>query len=445
MYKNNKASSEKWLTVSALSKKLCCGVVVCLFIIGASTGFAAGLGKTEQLKVIELKGAELSSWLGDSIDSYSVGAVVNNRIVPIPFQFDEYNVNGEVYFPEAKAEIDGEPGLVDPEDRIVFMFTDAGPRKSKRMRADGKIVAEVKLTSFTGNDYYVYIVKGGRLQSEDVYVRYAAALGRVETDEYTLVMSKDNALNWESFTSRKYTGEQESPLDTMKLRLRTGISSPYPKWTFNNKHFIARPYVEKVGAVRAITQMEVTFYILKIPILKFDMQVIHAASSVTYTARVHLKWWQRITLWKPKLSISLDGNDLKGLVTKSSSNRGLISVVDGRMSEDEKVLRGSRYAEGDKWIWARSGQNFDLLSSFRFIGRELPLTFYLEDDADKKDRPERFQGQSPNTGFQIEEIPLTGFFGLTVDLFFSDDFGDGPGDGIHAGLTLRPRIKVTEM
>ena len=403
------------------------------------------MSEAEKLKVIEIRGDDIKSWLRESVGSYSVSAVVNNRLVPIPFQFDEYDVNGLVYFEESESEIDGMVNLIDVADRLLFMYVDAGPRKSDSMRAGGEIISEIEYTTESGEKRYVYVVKNSRLKSEDVYVRYAAALGRVETDDYILTMSKKNALNWDKFSYFKFSGTQESPIDTMKIRMRGGLVVPFPRVTLNNKNFVAKPYAEKVGAIRAVTQMKTKIYIFKIPVISFDIQAHFYKNRINYIARVQMKWWQRAALWEPKLTISLDGNDLQGLVIESSITPGMVAIVDGIESSDEVAMRRGLFGEGPKWIWARTGENLDLFAEFNFIDGELPLSFYFFDDRKKRDRPERFVGQSPNIGYQIERIPRKGFIGLDVGFYMSDNLREGSGEALYSSLTSRPNMLVREL
>ncbi|MBV1882141.1 MAG: hypothetical protein KUG82_10925 [Pseudomonadales bacterium] len=430
-------------------------LIVCLCLLEAGPLLAdgksvelistMGLSEAEKLRVVEIKGSDIKNWLNESVGSYSVSAVVDGHLVPIPYQFDEYDINGLVYFEESETEIDGRVNLVDEADRMLFMFADGGPRKLDAMRAGGRIIAEVEYLSAKGQKYYVYVVKNSRLKSEDVYVRYAAALGRVETDAYTLTMSKKNALNWKTFSYFDFTGEQESPIDTMKIRMGGGLVVPFPRVTLNNKNFVAKPYAEKAGPIRAVTQMKTTIYIFKIPVISFDIQAHFYANRLNYIARVQMKWWQRAALWNPKLTIAIDGNDLKGLEVMSSVKPGLVAKVDAVESDDEVEMQKTIFEDGPKWIWARTGKQLDLFADFNFIDGELPLSFYFFEHEKKRDRPERFAGQMPHVGYRIERIPREGFIGLEVGFYVSNNLGEGPGDKLYSDFTSPYDVKVQEI
>lgn len=222
----------------------------------------------EERQVIELKAERFQRWLGEDVQDYQLAAIKKGRFQPIPFQIDEVDINGDVFFEEMEVPIDGTQNIVDPNDRLLFMLRDAGPKRTNEL-PDGKPIAEIQVPLESGEQAYVYLLKGSRLSSDTMYVRYASELGRVETDYYTLTMSSENALNWDDFQYHGFSGPQSSPLDTLKLRLQGGLILPFPRFTWNNKNFVARPIVEKVGPIRATNYMRTTFYMFGVPLIPF--------------------------------------------------------------------------------------------------------------------------------------------------------------------------------
>src|SRR5690606_12358359 len=147
--------------------------------------------------VVSITPAELDVIRGHDTSPYSLAAVKDGALKPIPYQFDERTESGFIYMKnnpdKAKKEdpLVGKEGFFDGNDQLIFMMKDGGARKSSSMKADGELLAEIAVDNYKGEQRYVYLVKGARLQSEDYYVRFSAQLGRVETDYYALKVDPD--------------------------------------------------------------------------------------------------------------------------------------------------------------------------------------------------------------------------------------------------------------
>ena len=56
------------------------------------------LSEIDALKTIMIDGADLPNTTDRPIDQFSLAAIVDGSMEPIPFQIDEYNEGGAVYF-----------------------------------------------------------------------------------------------------------------------------------------------------------------------------------------------------------------------------------------------------------------------------------------------------------------------------------------------------------
>lgn len=398
---------------------------------------AKQLSNIEENKVIEIPGSKLEHLLNGYLRDLSLMAVKNGHLQPIPFQFDEYDEVGNVFFPDSGVPLVGEIGRLDATDRLLFLFSDAGAQKTNEMISDGEMVAEITLTNEAGGLLYVYVVKNSRLRSDTHHVRYSKDLNQVETDFYSITNNPKNALNWDDAQIFFFEGEQESPMDTMKLRLHSGLILPFPRIKLDNDNFIARPYDERVGPVRATTQFLVTLYLFKIRMVSFQIQVHYFPKSFTYAARANLPPFQRMALWKPQLMMSVDGNNLAGatIETPLVAEKGL---VDGNISHTEMKIMDQGIDYENTWIRVNTGLNLDAMAFFDYIEHlDIPVKVHLADSFTARDRPERFVGQGPNLGYRVTKIPRKGFLGIRVSLYV-DELWQGKGGEIAKRLRSQP-------
>ena len=129
-----------------------------------------GFSHFTYLYPVELRGEELGDLLGESLEQLSVVTIRDGKVIPIPFQFDEYDTKGWVYL-EGEGKIDGTLGILDKNDQLVFMYRDTGEHLSTAGETGLDIVKEVELER-DGNKRYIYIVKGSSQRSEVSYVTY---------------------------------------------------------------------------------------------------------------------------------------------------------------------------------------------------------------------------------------------------------------------------------
>jgi len=398
---------------------------MCALCISASNMASADntdLHIIDKQRVVEVLGSAMSNIVGESIEEFTLFSVKDDALVPVPFQFNEYDIEGYVYFKSSKIDVDGFISVLDDNDKLLFMLSDAGPQKTARHRSDGEIVEEITVQLSTGEERFVYLVKGSRLEPDTQYVRYSTELGQVETDQYSLRVDPDNALNWIKFDWDNFTGkDQGDPLDTMKIRIHAGVVTPLTKLSIGNRQMVAEPLEERPGPIRATTQYKITAIVLGIPFLTMNLQIHRSAYTITYDVRVEMPETRRRLLHNPTLSLSLDGNALYGATYRTALGPKAHAKVDGKVSAFEEQLVERGLNNEHNWIWLTSGKNFDIVAILDVPkDQHLPPGFFLKDDPEVVDKPERYVGQLPNIGYLIKDLPKKGFFFININLHFSD-------------------------
>ena len=399
------------------------------------------LSEIDALKTIMIDGADLPNTTDRPIDQFSLAAIVDGSMEPIPFQIDEYNEGGAVYFEGWDVPIAGTEGIFDKEDKLLFIYKDAGPRRQEHHQYDGKIIHEITLTNDSGHTRYVYLVSNSRLRSDEQYVRFSADEALVETDYYSISYNKENHTIWTDFSIVNYSGDH-NPFDSLKIRLDTGVITSLAKTRLNNEDTVAIPKAERIGPIRTTTQMELTFWFLKIPFIRLSLQQHHSPKSLLYDIRALLPAARRKMLADPKIYLSLEGNALYGTETRTALGPKKPGITDGVVEAIEQQHIDEGIDTEHNWIWATTLRNLDFVTFFDFIGQQSQkLSLHYMDDREAADPPERFVGQLPNVGYKIHSIPESGFFGFAVNVYLSNGYEGNP-DLFTDKLRRLPDISV---
>lgn len=419
------------------------GALALLFSVSSQASLKP-LTDIAAFQTIAVEGEDIPAALGEAIDTLSLAAVIDDEMEPIPFQIDEYNEGGAVYFEGWSVPIAGAQHILDKTDKLLFLQKDAGTRRLAEHRFDGQFVAEVALMGGDGVTRYVYLLKDSRLRSDEQYVRYSAEDGLVETDFYSLAYNQENHVVWDDFTIMNYSGD-ENPLDSLKLRLDAGLLTSFSTTTLNNDQIIAQPAGENIGPIRTTTQLDLTLWLFKVPMLQVSLQIHHYPKSVIYDARMVIPAVRRKLLVNPTLSMSLDGNNLLGTTVRTALGPKQAGIVDGEINDIEHQMIEASASAVNNWIWASTHRNLDILAFFEFLGETMePISTQYLDDKLMVDEPERFIGQLPNMGYRIENLPDDGFFGFATSIYISNGFKGEPEDFTQAIRTM-PELRVTQV
>jgi len=394
----------------------------------------------DAFKIITIEGEDAPGLLGLQLEQLSLAAMIDGVLEPIPYQIDQYNIGGAVYFEGWQVPMAGSSGLMDSTDKILFLFKDAGERYQGKLPHDGNILAEILTRDEQGTERFIYVMQNSRLRSDEQYVRYSAEQGLVETDFYSIHYNKDNHLIWDDFSYVKYVGER--PLDSLNLLLRGGILTSFAEVELDNEQLVAVPKGEIIGPIRTTTQLHFNVYFMAVPILDLSVQIHHGPKSLMYDVRGTIPELRRSLVADPTITMSIDANGLLGATVMTSAAPGLAGTVDGTIDEQEQAVIDAGLDPHNNWIWVSTKRNLDFLSYVDYLGDfDSGMSLLFEDSFEKSRPGELFPGQLPNTGYVIEEFPKQGFIGVVVSLLMSDGFVGSPNQFALRARSL-PEIEI---
>src|SRR5690606_23973843 len=128
--------------------------------------------------------------------SLSLARWQKDHFEPIPFQFDELNRLGLVYFDGQLAERDGKPEFFDGHDQLGFMWQDAGGEAPVTAQpTTGKRLADISVSLPGVGVRHVYLLTGDTARSNRRYVDQHLDTGVTQTPYYTLDVDPDNEID----------------------------------------------------------------------------------------------------------------------------------------------------------------------------------------------------------------------------------------------------------
>ena len=420
----------------------------CSIAIGAVAGLlapgpalASDLSAVDKARLAIVKGSDLGSLSEVSFADYSLMAVREGKLVPIPYQFDDMNDAGFPYVEGGNFKVQGAAGRLDPDDELVFMLKDGGEKADPGALsvAEGVAVAEIAARGKSGTRY-AYLFKGNTARSEISYANIDLKTGKVTTENWTLQMDPDNPLIWSDMSYKGFRGGK-SVLDTMKLRAKAKLG--FIGATVGNNLIPADLVAVKNGPVRSIGEADASIGILGINLLSAGADFIASANSMNAVALASIPGAASV-LSSLAIEISLDFNELEGLKTWSALGSSE-PVVAGQTADGTSKLSIDK---ASNWLAASHPGGFDVTAAAVFPP-ELDLTVNpLYKDAtqgDDEDAPERFPGSHPQVGYVLTDIPTGIEVALGIQLFFGDELLSGgyPGEVVDAlyqpvGIRVQP-------
>ena len=360
---------------------------------------------------------QLASIKGLEFKDYSLQVVSDNQLEPIPFQFDERNVQESVYVAGGGIAISGEEGIFDAEDELVFMLRDTGPALSQDAKAatQADIVAELKIThgSYTG---FAYVVKGSDARSSKDYANFDVEKSLFITDHWSMQASPDNLLVWTDFFYESAPANV-TMLDVMKLRV---IAKVFFTITLTNDNVVAKFKAVKNGPVRDIVQLKADIIVAGIPLINLDVGLEVTPHYLGIPAHAHIPL-AAAAIKSPKIMVSLDFANMPGAKSRSAIGEKREAIADLKMEDYEKKMAASRE---EPWLALNSQKGFDMLAfigSTKGDGIELS-GYYL--DTTEANKPERFPGTGPELGYVIDKLPAGDDINFRIDLIYTGGFWD---------------------
>ncbi|HVL01664.1 MAG TPA: hypothetical protein VM553_17720 [Dongiaceae bacterium] len=410
-------------------------------MVAAPASTLPPLSENEAYKPILIEGEDLPMALGLPLEELSLAAIVDDQMEPIPYQFDQYNEGGAPWFDGWEIPFAGTRGRLNPTDKLLFIYKDAGPRIAPGTPVDGTLLADIHLRGNDGQLRHVYLLRNSRLRSEEQYVRYSPELGQVETDFYSLRYQDVNHLLWEDLQFTDYVGER--PLDAMKLTVSGGVMLPQLRMNLTNDNMVATPAGALIGPIRTTTQAEFNVYFMGVHWVRFSMQIHHYPKSVIYDLRGVMPTALRQVAANPTVTMQVDAHNLLGAEVRTAGLPQRSGIVDGKTSEIEQAMLKAPLAPQQNWIWISSKRNLDILSFLDYAGNfNEPFSLVLEDDLQLQESGDLFPGRLPGAGYRIDHLPEGGSVAILASIYFSANFGADPA---KAALQLRTQPEMQVM
>ncbi len=162
--------------------------------------------KAEDKKVVRLPAPRMSYLVGHHFNRYQLTAFREGKWQLIPFQIEEFDLEGNLYFSELAVGSDGKVGVFDANDQLIFMLADAGDAADSAQLLDQKAVflgqaeeqanAEVIELSIRGHreDRFVYLWLVPNAKPVDPYVTYDLEGAQINTPFYELKSNPKNLI-----------------------------------------------------------------------------------------------------------------------------------------------------------------------------------------------------------------------------------------------------------
>lgn len=380
------------------------------------------LSAARQIEVCVIKGGQLEALLGSTYSNYSLLALTgNNSLTPIPFQFDDKNINGLIHVPGGKILVDGQVGVLESQDELAFMLTDTGQKASEQILAntEGQAVAEISVKVSNDRQQYVYLFKNNPNRSSKHYTHYDQASGLLTTDKFSQQFDPKTILIWEDYFYTDFA-ENRSLLDSAKIRIK--IKLGLMKATLNNTQLPNKIVGVKNGPVRSAIEMDASLAV-------FGQDIIAAGGNITATKNslhfaVEATTPKAAAFIRDKMVIeySYDFNNLEGMKFTSAlaSEEAFIAAGSGKAKPDLNSINLDH-----NWFSGSTGKGWDFIGFFQsneaFDGN-IQLLYKDRALGDKADKPERFPGSSPQIGYYIKGIPAGAKFRFGIDFYYASNF-----------------------
>lgn len=399
--------------------------VLTLALLLAATNSLA-LTKAEESRLVNVNGDQFPNLVGKELRRYALLSVSNGRLRAIPMQFVERTLEGFPYFStDTSVQPSGNPNTLDATDQLVFQLEDTGPRFSGRSMQ--RLYAEIEVQTSDG-PRYAYLADPGFLQNNRLLTKFDERSGIIGTDWYELEVDPNNMNIWKDFFFRGYTAtegkKKRTLLDTMKVKLSSGVFSKSNRITLDNRNLDTKIIEIRRGQVQTEVFARVHVEVAKVPFLTVLMYYVIQPRQTEIYAKFKIPLVAEAVAEEPSVSMAIDGNRLEGGKLWTSWGFDEPVITDGRMDNAEHALLARKVPNDNSWLLYDTEQGFSVLAGMEFRqGFDTPLKMIYKDSRRDEDLPERFIGQWPNVGFQLDNVPIGKEFFLKATLAFNDNIG----------------------
>ncbi|GEM_PF-3649338 len=377
------------------------------------------------IRVIVVKGSRFPDLKGKPLAALHLFRCEGTSLVSIPYQWDEKDGQNKFIF-------SGGPGTLSENDELVFRFSDGGER--------------CNLPDFHG--YEIAVRHAGEVKYFYLLCCPAPSIVR-ETEDYVSVSKNFNVKTqrYEMIFSDKYKivplefvyREKNREIHFMD-EVKTRIFLKFFRFfhiTKNETDFVTRKLGVIDGKVRGVLGMKnYTKMAFGIPAFPIYTAVEVYPDYVKFPVQIEIP----IVPDSFKIKLCNDFNNLIGWkVYSSCSKRGY--VVKGNPA-------GIEGYKCDGWKWfALSGRDFSFWV-LSLLPQNYPVKFgfYLQDDKNFLDPPERFPGEVPGIGWDIRSLrkieKKVRKISFTIYDLFAPPYHPGDEKLIIRDLLSEPDIKV---
>jgi hypothetical protein len=412
--------------MSLALKKLSVAFVFSLLSTSLFANDTSQMSPARHLEVTIITGKELPKLLNKSVEAYSVMAISDNEIKPIPFQFDDLNVKNLVHVPGGKIPAQGKVGIFEENDQLAFMYKDMGPKATveQLQGIEGNIVSELEISE-DGIQRYAYLIEGNSQRSDKRYAHYNFETGLVEAETFSLQVDPEHILVWEDWIVKGFKGTPSAPniLDTMKVRIKAKLG--FIKATLHNSIVPVNTLAVKNGPVRAVVEADATITILGINLAQGGLTTTFTAQTIEYPLFVFFPKAGNV-LSALSIDVTLDYVDFEG--SRYRTALGPKEPMITGTKEAKKLREKYRMDLENPWIAISTGKNWDMF--FFFFANEgfnptLDAVYYDDNAGDDANKPERYKGSNSELGPTITDIPFGSEGTLNFNLYFAPDLWQG--------------------
>ncbi len=393
-----------------------------------------------------LRARDYPALIGQSVAGMSLLAMHAGQLRPIPFQMDEFDSRGLIYVPgttlsnpllpefaQRTRKTDGETGIYDRSDELVFMFRDAGLEQASAAalaRLPGKIVGTLRLHRDGVAPRWVYVLQGTPLRSEADYVNVDLTAGTAQTTVADIGWDPASIGRLKLIAPRVGPSSGKNIIDGVYGEVSTGILQKNLRFSLNTSDNIRlQPIAVRDGPIRCVLLLKTRIIYAGLPIYHDFTNAAIYEQGASLMSRVQLDNLESskyfVGLVKdPRFEVSvdfanLDDAEMRWQILHNQSGQ---AIIDGNMSATEQRMN-SVEMPGD-WIWldSRRGWQFfmsntasmepDGLLHELLYGMNIRMVY--EDGANFLRKGERIPGASPRFGVRVSGMPQAASAFLTT-------------------------------
>ncbi len=373
--------------------------VFAVWLVGRAV--AAPLPPVRFADIVQLDGGKVAALLG-APETQLAAFACHASCAPIPWQLDERDAAGRLVLdrgPEPNS--DAPPGVLDANDLILFMASDAGERLAApaALPRDAIAAVEVELTDpRTAGHGWVYLLRFTRPapRSPLSYVHYDPVSDHIQGKRVALGFARGTPRYLALVDAAGHPGD--NLLDRMKIRARARFLWGLISFRRSEDDMQSRFVAWRQGPIRVIRRQQLWVRLgwgFRTPIFGSDTYFYRDWADLPVTLR--LNFAPHLLFTDVAIHAVLDFRNLKGWTVTTPGSNGRI-IVDGKMVADKLTLSRQR---GD-WF-ALHGPDVTLLETMQVspslatVHRQL----YYRESNTADDPPESYPGEMPGVGYTL--------------------------------------------